>query len=367
MGPLDSLSVNPEQGMTLAHQIKLQLAWLIASGRLPPGDRLPPVRDMAQRLSVNLHTVRSAYRLLADEGLVAMRPGSGTHVLDPGPQRLRPATGPLRTHTVGVILPNLTNPFYHAFLRGIEEKTAEDHALLFVCCSHESRGLAMRYFAQLAAKHVDGIILAAHDPAPYLADNSGPLPLVSVDWPGAACASVLLDLEGAGYQATQHLAEHGHRRIGLITFAHEAANVALINQGYRRALAEASLEVEPELIAAVPGFDAASGAAGARHLLSLRRPPSAVFAIADTLALGALGALKQAGRRVPQDVALAGFNDIDLAAQVEPPLTTVAAPAQRLGVEAMQLLHAQLAGQGRPKRAVKLPTHLVVRQSCGCP
>jgi DNA-binding LacI/PurR family transcriptional regulator len=205
--------------------------------------------------------------MLEAEGLLDTCQGRGTHVLPYDPNRMLQRVRAQPTNTVGIILPNLTNPFYHSFLQGIEEMTFEDHSLLFVCSSHEDSGEVVRYFAQLSAKQVDGIILAAHDPGPYLASSPDPkgqkskgLPLVSVDWPGASCPSILLDLENAGYQATHHLIEHGHQRIGLITFAEENANVIPINQGYRRALAEAGIEEEIEFIARVPGFDIASGA-----------------------------------------------------------------------------------------------------------
>ena len=117
----------------------------------------------------------------------------------------------------------------------------------------------------------------------------------------------------------------------------------------------------------MPGFDIASGAEGARRLLMLTPPPTAIFAIADMMAIGVLQAIKQAGLKVPKDIALAGFNDIPLASQVEPPLTTVNAPSYLLGVKAMQMLQALMTGHSPADQTIQLPTVLVVRQSCGCP
>jgi DNA-binding LacI/PurR family transcriptional regulator len=171
----------------------------------------------------------------------------------------------------------------------------------------------------------------------------------------------------AGYQATQHLLKHRHRRIGLLTFDPQAANVRPLYLGYARALEEAGLPSDLALVARVAGFDIESGAAGARKLLGLPQPPTAIFAIADTLALGALSAIKQAGLRIPQDIALVGFNDIPLAELVEPPLTTVAAPSVELGRAAMSMLQDLIAGGKPPADPVVLPTTLVIRQSCGCP
>jgi DNA-binding LacI/PurR family transcriptional regulator len=258
----------------------------------------------------------------------------------------------------------MSNPFYHAFLQGVEDITHPDRSLLFVCNTHDDPQEAGRYFAQLSAKGVDGIILASHETPAQAAGGAG-LPFISVDWPPSRGYSVLIDLESAGYQATLHLAQHGHRRIGLITYGGDSANVIPVNAGYRRALHTAGLPSDPALVARVDGFGMVQGAAGARQLLALPHPPSAIFAIADLLALGALRAIRAAGLRIPQDIALASFNDIPQAELADPPLTTVAAPVRQMGVEAMKMLQALIAGDPPTQRRVMLPTTLVVRESCG--
>jgi DNA-binding LacI/PurR family transcriptional regulator len=174
-----------------------------------------------------------------------------------------------------------------------------------------------------------------------------------------------MDLAGAGYQATAHLLEHGHRRVGLITYRAPMANVRLVEGGYWRALREAGLATDLDLVVRVGGFDGAAGAEGARRLLALPRPPTAIFAIADMLAIGALKGIKAAGLCVPEDVALVGFNDITIASLVDPPLTTVAAPASEMGAEAMQMLQCLIAGTQPCRGRVLLPVSLVVRRSCG--
>jgi DNA-binding LacI/PurR family transcriptional regulator len=177
---------------------------------------------------------------------------------------------------------------------------------------------------------------------------------------------VLIDLENAGYLATRHLVEHGHRRVGFITVALESANVSPVNNGYRRALGEAGIEHDAKLVVSQLSFELQSGVEGGRKLLALEKPPTAIFAISDMLAIGAMQAIKSAGLRVPQDIALAGFNDIPLAGMVEPPLTTVSAPAQAAGREAMKMLGKLIIGERPERECVLLPTSLVVRQSCGC-
>jgi len=372
MNPFDDLDINPGRELTLALQLKQQITWLIASGRLKPGDRLPSVQVMARKLGINLHTVRSAYGKLAAEGLVDSRQGRGTHILPFDEANLAQAAGTARSHTVGVIVPSWANPFYHTLLNGIEEIAEEDQTLLFLCNTHDDPSAAWRDFARLAAKQVDGILVAAHEFTRSLqpaARKSGPgngLPFVSIDAPGSTGYSVLIDLKQAGWQAARHLVEHGHRRIGLITHALDSRNVTPLAAGFGLAHEEHGLQVDPALVVRVPGFDMASGAEGARKLLALKAPPTAVFAITDLLALGAMQTFKQVGLRIPGDIAVVGFNDIPAASLVEPALTTVAAPTVQVGREAMKILNLLIAGEHPPKRQVTLSTSLVIRESCGC-
>ena len=373
MNGLDRIVLNPHLDITLAQQLKQQLNWLIASGQLRAGEKLPSVRQAARRFQINLHTVRSAYQKLESDGLVETRPGAGTIVLPTDSRRIAQIASGGHSHTVGVIIPSITNPFYHPFLQGIESIASLDQTLLFLCVTHDDLALAQRSFAQLASKNVDGILLASHDDSlfrPCAADpdqrEPRPAPLVAADWPASQGYAVNLDLENAGRLATRHLLEHGHRRIGLITFALEAANVLPLNRGYQRALQEAGLLSEPDLVQGVLGFNPPAGAAGARALLALAQPPTAIFAITDLLAIGAMQAIQQAGLQVPQDIAIIGFNDIPLAGLTTPRLTSVAAPAYQMGVEAMKMLQTLAAGRRPAHSQITLPTALVVRQSCGC-
>jgi DNA-binding LacI/PurR family transcriptional regulator len=124
--------------------------------------------------------------------------------------------------------------------------------------------------------------------------------------------------------------------------------------------------MDESLVARVPGFDMSAGEFGGQQLLALDKPPTAIFTIADTLALGALKVLKNGGRRVPEEIALASIDDIAVAELVVPALTTVSLPARQLGLEAMQMLQNLMDGKKLPIEQMILPTELVIRQSCGC-
>ena len=209
MAIFNSLKLDPRQDATLVQQIKQQITWLVANGQLHAGDSLPPVRQMAARLDVNVNTVRAAYQKLEAEELVETRQGRGTLVLPFDLSKFAQAQGELRSHTIGVIIPSWSQPFYHSFLQGVEEIAEQDQALLFLCTTHNDPGNAWRDFARLSAKGVDGILVVSHDISQPQPVGSQPLvnprltPYVTVDWPGCAGYAVLLDLESAGYQATR--------------------------------------------------------------------------------------------------------------------------------------------------------------------
>jgi DNA-binding LacI/PurR family transcriptional regulator len=367
MKTIPHISIASPSGEPLVEQLHRQFTWQIASGQLKPGDRLPPIRQLARQLSINMHTVRSAYLRLEREGLVQARRGAGTRVLDFDPRNLIESAGHTRSYTIGVILPGMSNPFYHALLQGVEEEIDREHLLLFVCDAHEDPREFIRYFTQLSARNVDGVIVASCDVHQLLGPVPLPnLPLVTVDWPGCAGSAVNFDLEHAGYLATHHLLAHGHKRIGLVTFAEDRANVLQSNAGYARALSEAGIALDESLIAREAGFDMACGELGAQHLMAQENPPSAIFSISDTLTLGVLKALKSTGVRVPEQVALASLNDIPVAGLISPGLTTVSMPARQVGLEAMKMLQELIEGSTLERRQVILSTELVIRESCGC-
>jgi len=373
MNILEKVHVNSRLDTPIVVQLKEQLTWLIASGQIQAGECLPSIRHMAAHLAINLHTVRSAYQRLEEQGLVVTHHGAGTFVLPYDPHRLYHTSNQVPSHTVGVIIPSMENPLYTQFLRGVEQITRPEHTLMIICDAHDEPDEALLYFRKLSEKNVDGILIFSFSITDHLPDFSGDtrsynlLPFVTVDWPEENGFNVLCDLEGGAYQAVSHLIRNGHQRIGLITFAMDIPSVNEIRSGYLAALAHAGRPVDLSLTTNVYGFGIQAGIEGARSLLRLPSPPSAIFAMSDMLALGALRAIHERGLRVPQDIALVGFNDIPIASMVDPPLTTVHQPAFEMGQVAMSLLRDLIAGRPPPERQVRLPTSLVVRQSCGCP
>ncbi len=183
--------------------------------------------------------------------------------------------------------------------------------------------------------------------------------------PGASAPSVDIDNEASARLAVDHLLELGHRRIACITNAALTYTAAADRlAGYREALAAAGVPADPDLVDE-GAFEAASGHRAMTRILQRGRP-EAVFVASDVVALGAIGALREAGLRVPDDVSVVGFDDVPLAAYFDPPLTSIRVPAHDLGLAAGNALLDRIAGRDVPARTL-LPTELIVRASTAPP
>jgi DNA-binding LacI/PurR family transcriptional regulator len=225
------------------------------------------------------------------------------------------------------------------------------------------------YASLLRAQHADGLVISGprtDDPQLQALVRDGFPVVLQGALPDLHAASVDVDNVAGARHAVEHLLALGHRRIACITNAplvYTAAQERLT--GYREALADAGRAVDETLIA-TGDFDAPSGHAAMRELLE-RTTFDAVFVASDVVALGAIGALREAGLRVPRDCSVVGFDDIPLAAYFDPPLTTIRLPASELGQAAGHALLERIADPSAPARRTLLPTELIVRASTAPP
>ena len=364
------LRIDRDSALPLTVQLAQQLRWLIVRGQASVGDRLPPVRQLADELGINMHTVRAAYLELSRAGLVTSRPGVGTTVSAYDPERLSDSVADIPSFTIGVIVPSLEE-FYTPMLEAIEDALQEGPTMLVVCNTREDSAKAAWFVDQLVARGTDGIILIAqdqHDPsgAPIPRIPAFP-PIVVVDWPTAPDPVVFFDMEGAGHQAAAHLVEHGHERIGVITPPMAPPSIANTHTGIHQALSDASLTLQSEYVAHVPDFSTQSGIEGADQLLALDPPPTAILAFGDQLAIGVIQAANNHGLNIPTDLALVSIGDIAVAPYLDPPLTTIHQDAAAAGTAAAQMLCRLIANKPLDSTRVTLPTNLITRRSCGCP
>lgn len=359
-----------ETGTSLASQIHETIAWLIVSGQLDRGEKLPNVRDLAKQLGVNLHTVRAAYHQLQAKGLVVSTRGRGTLVQAFDRAGLVTEASHVRTNAIGILIPGYSQ-FYKPYLRGLEEAAVEEPSLLFICDTHEHTRHVSRYFDQLLTKQVDGIVLTSASYSKLASEvagirSLGSPPIVTADCPGIPGPGADFDLEHAAAQATRHLIGHGYRRVGLLTPPLELNVIEPIHRGYLKSMAEHGRPAKPEWVYIGKDFTQASGHELARRVLDDATRPNAFLCAADMLAFGAMRLWKEAGLALPDDIALASIGEIEFAPLAEPPLTTVRLPAHEMGQVAMEILSKLISGhQPSPERVI-LKGELIVRRSCGC-
>jgi DNA-binding LacI/PurR family transcriptional regulator len=274
----------------------------------------------------------------------------------------------LGSNTIGLLIAGL-DPFYLPLIRGVEEVADEHGMLVVIADTQDSPERAAATIRRLIARGVDGLIavsLGDLDRGDLAEWVRRPVPpIVYVDQPGPIEHAFVFDAQNGGRLATEHLLEHGHERIGMVTAPVEWANVAPLHEGYVQALAGRGIDVSRERIAQVPAFSLEAGRSGLARLLDLPDPPTAVFAASSSLALGTLDEARRRGVRIPEDLALVGYTDIETATLVEPPLTMVSVPAREIGVRAADALRRLIGGEAVAPDPIVLDVELVVRSSCG--
>jgi LacI family transcriptional regulator len=271
-----------------------------------------------------------------------------------------------RTHMVALILPDITNPYYPVLARGLEAGIEPDGYRTFICSSDGDPDRERAYLREVCDRGVDGIVLDSfHLTVDDLQLATGGR--VALVWIGGApmehpgVDSVRSDDDAGAYAATSHLIQRGHRRIAMVDGPRGSGTAR--SEGYRRALAEAGLPAYPEPLPRTD-WTRAGGRDIVAALLALDPRPTAVFCSNDLSAIGALDAARAAGLRVPDDLAIVGFDDIEAASLVAPPLSTVVNPALEIGRTAAALLAERMtAAYTGPARAVTVPSPLIVRGS----
>ncbi|MBM4428421.1 MAG: LacI family transcriptional regulator [Chloroflexi bacterium] len=270
------------------------------------------------------------------------------------------------THTLGLILPDSANPFFAEVGHAIESAAFLLGYSVILCNTDNDEVKEYLYTEVLENKQLDGIIFVGagedRESISELVKNGLPLVVVDRDMGNLGLDTVTTENYQGGYLATQHLLSLGHQIIGCITGPSNITPSADRVTGYRSALQQAGFPVEESLL--VRGdFHAPSGHSAALQLLQLTPRPTAIFVCNDMMAIGALRAASQLGLRVPEDVAIIGFDDIELASYISPSLTTVAQPKLEMGQLAVKLLFERMGDPSLPPRHTVLATTLVVRES----
>jgi len=333
--------------------------------------RAATIQDVAARAGVSITTVS---RVINDTDY-PMRPETRRRVLeaiealDFRPSPLARGLLGKSTRTIGLIIPDISNPYYPLLSRGVED-VASEHGYTVIFCNTDRKVAKLRnYLEVLREKQADGIIFAGGG-----MDTEGdPLPLTEIGSPVVLVGrhrlpfpSVQVDNVGAALVATEHLIQLGHRRIAFIGGPTALSSARDRLKGYRRAMEQAGLPIDDGMVRE-GDFGHDSGYRACVSLLEDVSPrPTAIFAANDQMALGAMAAALDLGVRVPDELAVVGFDDIPAGRFVRPSLTTISLPTYEMGTTAARLLLKMLAGE-EVEEITGLPTTLVVRQSSGMP
>lgn len=262
--------------------------------------------------------------------------------------------------TIGVAIPEFSDPFYMGILSGIEGiAIANNYDLIVGSFEHDPKR-ERKLFDAFEEQWLAGLVIAGTlvDDA-YLTRSRKALPAVLVNKPDYPYA-VDIDQEQGSHQAVTHLVSLGHRRIAYIGLNVASESESRRYAGYAKALATHGLRDDPDLRVDGNG-GIAGGVIAAENLLAQPDPPTAIFCYNDRTAIGAIHALHRSGLRVPADVSVVGFDDLEIASYVNPPLTTIRQPTDELGHRAATMLFDLL--NDRPVAPQKLTPQLVIRQS----
>ena len=276
-----------------------------------------------------------------------------------------------QTGTIAVLISDVTNPFFADFVRGVEDTAHQrgERYNLLLCNTEENTAREQRAIDLVLERRIDGIVMA---PAggnvamlAELAENGLPLVFGDRKLKGVSVDTVVVDNVAAAGELTRHLIALGHKRIGLLEADLASSAIHERAAGFREALAEAGLELDPRHVAKSFSSIAAAEEAG-KALLDASPRPDAIFCTNNFMTLGMMQAVIDRGLACPEDIAVTGFDDFPWAAAFRPRLTVVAQPAYEIGRETATLLFDRISGRrtGAPVQIV-LGAKLIVRDSCG--
>lgn len=279
-------------------------------------------------------------------------------------RRLRMNNG--RAHLVGLIIPDIQNPFYAEIARGVEDAAYAAKYALLLCNSDENPDKERFYLDVMRDESVDGIVLPPFDDTDFAVIEvvKTGMPVVCVDRSLAKVKTDLVEVDNyqGALEAVNHLLDKGHTAIALIEGRTQVSTSRERRRGYLDALAARGIAPRKDFMRA-GDFKQESGRVLATELLALRKPPTALFVCNNLMTVGALAGLHQRGLRVPGDVAVVGFDDLPWAEALDPPPTVVRQPAYEVGRQAMELLLKRIMDPVRPPVTVRLRPELVVRRS----
>lgn len=335
------------------------------------------IKDVAEKAGVSITTVSHVInqtRYVSEE--LTQKVCQAMKDLDYHPNTLARSLRSGRTKTIGLVVPDISNLFFAEISRKLEDKGFEYGYSVILCNSDDDNSKEESYIDILLAKQVDGIIFisAGGSESNLIKPLASDIPVVITDRDieGINSDVVLIENRKGGYEATNYLISLNHKKIACISGPSPITPSAQRVDGYQQALADAGIRFEKDLLR-VGDFRFESGEQAMRELLAIPEPPTAVFVCNDMMALGAMRAIKDFGKSVPEDVSVVGFDNVPLSSVIYPSLTTVAQPIKEMADLIVELLVEKIQVKEKQKRhkemepsyqRIVLDTQLLVRDSC---
>lgn len=330
------------------------------------------INDIAVRAGVSISTVsRVVNQSVRVDPATEERVHEAIQALGYRPNLLARSFRRKITHTIGLLVPDNSNPYFAEMARVIEDAGFAEGYSVILCNSDLSEVKQTRYIDVLLAKRVDGIIMTSTGLIPELDDGRDveriqhagvPFVVIDRDLDGSPVDQILVDNHEGGYLAARFLLEHGHRAIACVVGPSDLTPSAGRIAGFRRALREAGLDLPADALVRGNGRHD-GGACAVSELLARGIDFTAIFAFNDEMAIGVIGALQRAGRQVPRDVSVVGFDDIPYAAAVFPAVTTIAQPIAEMGRMGLTLLLDRIRDPTSEPRRILLSTQVKERES----
>jgi LacI family transcriptional regulator len=330
------------------------------------------IKDVARESGVNISTVsralnnRNGVNDQTREHVLAAAARLNYH-----PNRVARGLVTGRSHTLALVVSDIRNPFFAEVARGAEDAARNGNCDLVLCNSDLDADKQMEYVRSLLEKRVDGILMnsvamLSGDQQTRLSESGVPIVLLNRSAPTRTFSTVCADNETGGAMAAQYLLDLGHRRIAHLTGPRKHGNLSDRTRGFVRALQAAKRPVQPLVLHGK--FNFAGGTELARKVLAERRDITAIFAANDVMAYGVVRAVLDQGLRIPEDLSLVGFDNVEFSSIIHPPLTTIHQPKYEMGQAAVEIL-LRLARNKEKQTAEHrlLGVELIKRQSCSEP
>ena len=343
-------------------QVKEIVREEISKRKLKPGDRIPSEERIAKKHGVSLGTVRQAMAELVNEGLIYKEQGKGTFIAERKKEK---------TFTIGLLFTDIGNPFFSQLARSIQEKAHFLKYSVVYYNTDDQFSRAVESINMLIKRRVDGVILLSilkkkqeEELIRKLKENGIPFVYLDRYLNKPTSDYIIIDNFSGVRQGMEYLISLGHKRIGCIS-AQPYARMKQRVKAYEKIVKEHNLVTEDSLIQISDLLDDKGGYDAANKLFSIKNRPTAIFATNDIIAIGACRAAKDRGIKIPQDLSLVGFDDIETSSHIEVPLTTISQPINEMGEMAVKILVEKSEKEDSEKlQRVVLEPKLVIRESC---